>query len=97
MTLPTIPQSRTSDPATSKAGASIDKLDRTTRAVLSEMDPGCAYGDEQLHAYVRAAGLNVTEGRTRHARLALQRAGLVVQHGFGVTSNGAKCRTWRLA
>lgn len=91
-----LPQSRTHDPSTSKACANSEVLDRTTQAVLGEMDPTGEYSDEDLHRYVLAAGLKVTEGRTRHARLALERAGLIEQAGYGLTSNGARCRLWKV-
>lgn len=92
----TLPQSRTTDPSTSKACANTPLLAKTARHVLAEMREGEIYSDEALHVLIVARGSTVTADRCRHGRLVLQHEGLIEQAGYGLTSNGSKCRLWRL-
>lgn len=88
---------RTTDPDTShKAAKQARKVGECAIAILRFLRASAdAKSDEQIYFHFVVDGRErYSDTKTRHARLALQEAGLIREAGRGMTSRGRKTILW---
>jgi len=90
-------QTRTTDPPTSHANDNPERASRAAGYVRGLMRDGAERTDEQIHAALKALGVNLSPQRVRGGRLGLSRDGWLIEVGTRPTEYGGTTRVWRMA